>query len=122
MNVGRYSASCCTFDSKYIYVFGGRSNYGEILSSIEMIDTEFILASVPRMQTSWKLLKLTLPFCAYDIFSQQIDSGTVLIMGGKTNTSKYHRLKAYKLNIELNLDSSQLIYTLHELEDINGKE
>lgn len=97
LNIGRFSASWWTFDDKYIYVFGGRAAYGTILNSIEMLDSDLNLYKQFNAVQAWKMIPLTLETSIYDWFWQQIDSGKILILGGKYNTDGKNTSKWYAL-------------------------
>lgn len=85
LNTGRYSASCWTFDNKYIYVFAGWTQYCKLLSSIEMIDTELLFLPQYKQTAAWLEVPISLPNSVDDCFSQQIDNGKIVILGGKYN-------------------------------------
>ena len=92
-----------------------------ILNSIEVLDTEYVLNSYTSNKSAWRLLNLTLPFNAYELFVQQIDSGKLLILGGKSKKSKTSSNKAYLCEINTDQISEQFTYTLNELQEIPSK-
>ena len=88
LNTGRYSTSVCLFDHRFVYVFGGRSNYGVYLNNIEVLDTQLNLISSSNPSTLWKTIPLVLPQSIWDSFSEQIDSQQLIILGGKIKSQK----------------------------------
>ena len=62
-----------------------------------------------------------MPFSGYEIYSQQIDSGKIIILGGKNKKSQDHRTKAYLFEIAPDIDSDQFLFTISELNSIQGK-
>ena len=61
LNVGRYSTSVWCFDHRFIYLFGGRANYGVYLNSIEVLDTQVYFASTAKQNAEWKMISIILP-------------------------------------------------------------
>lgn len=118
LNVGRYSASSCVMDNRYIYTFGGRSSYGEILSSIEVLDTENLIIWFDSNTPNWKLLQITMPFNGYDMHTSQIDNSEIILLGGKTKLSKSHRIKSYTFKVSQEHHSEKFSYSFNELKEI----
>ena len=77
-------------------------------------------ASMPRMKTSWKLLQISLPFNKYDLFTQQLDSGKIVIMGGKTKLSQHHQHKGYLLEVSPEIKTDKFYFCISEIQEIKG--
>jgi len=73
MKEGRFDASCCVMESRFIYVFGGKAGMGFPLSSIERYDT---------LEDSWALLAINLPKSLSKTKIVKVNEGTILIFGG----------------------------------------
>ena len=122
LNIERYSASWCSLSHRFIYVFGGRSRYGTILNSIEVLDAQMCLSETARSNLKWRTIPLFLPINVYDSFSEQIDTWKIMILGGKIKSQRGNWIKAYLIDILASSKLEDFEYSLHELEDILSPE
>lgn len=84
LNVARDSAASCIINSKYIYVFSGRTKFEkkEITDTIEMYDIDL---------NHWKMVNLNPKsiWTACDLaMCMPIDNKTILLFGGFDKTSR----------------------------------
>lgn len=77
LTTGRVGAGACVLGA-YLYVFGGMSQDGSLLTSIEKLSTDLDM---------WSFLKVILPVPLYDFQLSVSKNEKVYILGGQTDRS-----------------------------------